>query len=263
MKKSARRRLRRMAFALCAACFLLCGGLLTRYFLQTLHTQRQVGALREVLTEAAQSPSPGAAGEEIQELPASPPGFDSLALRNGDFVGWISIEGTAVDYPVMQPPPDAPEYYLRRGFDRQYDFNGLPFVDARCSLDPRCDNVIVYGHSIRSGVMFSDLLSYRKKSYWEAHPTVRFDTLYGEAAYQIAAAFPYDAASDADAFKPHGTLNFDDEAQFDRYVGQVLACAYYDTGVELTFGDRLLLLVTCDRRALQSGRMILLAKQTA
>ena len=251
---------RRVALLLCLAVFVVSGGMLARYWWAARQTQESVGVLKEVLAKAsAAQQKKYEGGVELPE--AEVPGFDELHERNGDFAGWISIEGTSVDYPVMLPPSSSPEYYLRRNFEKSYDINGIPFLDSRCKLDPVSGVLIVYGHNMHSGVMFHDLLSYRKQSFWEAHRYVRLDTLAGQGVYEIAAAFLYDAASDEDAFKPHRYVDFSDEAAFNAYVAQVRAAAYYDTGVELEYGDRLLVLATCDRTLLQSGRMILVAKQ--
>lgn len=255
---SRRKTLRRAAFCVCAAVFAVCVFLLGRTYFGMRRTEQSVDKLREVLENAQNQVRPPQSGEPQPQQPAVRPGLSELREQNGDLQAWICIPGTSVDYPVMQTGTNDPEHYLRRGFDGTYDFNGLPFADARCSFSPRSDLLIVYGHSIRTGIMFSDLLSYKEYDFWQQHKTVTLDTLQGSESYEICAAFLYDATSGQDAFKPHAAVDFDSEQAFEEYVGQALALSYYDTGARPQWGDRLLLLVTCDRRLLDEGRMVLL-----
>ena len=119
-----------------------------------------------------------------QEAPDEPPAetensllavYRALAEQNADMVGWIRIEGTTIDYPVMQTPDDF-NFYLRRNFDKEYSNLGTPYIQENCDLKTS-DNLILYGHHMLDGGMFSDLDLYKKKSFWEKHKTIRFDTL--------------------------------------------------------------------------------------
>lgn len=245
---------RKILLIILIAVFLGSGGLLFRYWYQGNKAQGKMEELRQVLDDAREVET-----EESEE--EQRPGFDQLLERNGDFAGWITIEGTTVDYPVMSSPANSPEYYLRRNFDKEYDYYGTPFLDARCSLDPLSGNLIVYGHNIRSGIMFYDLLGYEEQSFWEDHPLIQFDTLEGPGTYEVFAAFLYDAYSDEDAFKPHAILDFTSEEQFQEYLQQVRAAAFYETGVEVSYGDQILTLVTCDKRLLSGGRLVVTTRR--
>ena len=119
-----------------------------------------------------------------QEAPDEPPAetensllavYRALAEQNADMVGWIRIEGTTIDYPVMQTPDDF-NFYLRRNFDKEYSNLGTPYIQENCDLKTS-NNLILYGHHMLDGGMFSDLDLYKKKSFWEKHKTIRFDTL--------------------------------------------------------------------------------------
>ena len=93
-----------------------------------------------VTTMAAEETQPSETAEAPKEreyLPA----LQEKREENEDTVGWLTIEGTKIDYPVMYTPQD-PEKYLHLGFDQKYSFAGLPFIDANCSLDPESDNLI-------------------------------------------------------------------------------------------------------------------------
>ena len=257
MKKQGRL-LRRGLLLLCILCFLICGGSLLRYWTQTARTQRSVDELKQLRGQAEQAHE----GKEAAEEDAGA-AFAALRARNPDYAGWITIEGTGIDYPVMLPPEGDAEYYLHRGFDGEYDGNGLPFLDSRCSLSPLSGNLVIYGHNMRSGVMFHDLLSYRDEEFWREHPLITLETEDGVQTYEIFAALLYDASSDEDAFKPHGVIDFTSEEQFRDYLDGMAQAAYYDTGVLVTFGERILTLATCDRTLLSNGRMVVAAHQIA
>lgn len=96
-----------------------------------------------------------------------------------------TVEGTTIDYPVMQTPDDF-NFYLRRNFDKEYSNLGTPYIQENCDLKTS-DNLILYGHHMLDGGMFSDLDLYKKKSFWEKHKTIRFDTLDEIAEYEILA----------------------------------------------------------------------------
>ena len=106
-----------------------------------------------------------------------------LFERNADCIGWVYIEGTAVDYPVMHTPDD-PQRYLRKNFDKEYSSAGVPFLNGICTLD--CDHLILYGHNMKKGTMFSDVTQYRNKNYYLEHPIIEFETAQGLKCY----AFP-------------------------------------------------------------------------
>ena len=96
--------------------------------------------------------------------------------QNGDCVGWLYIEGTAVDYPVMHTP-NQPQKYLRKNFHGEYSVSGVPFMDHRCSLDST--DLIIYGHNMRNGTMFADLKKYLDDDFLEGHRTIELETAEG------------------------------------------------------------------------------------
>lgn len=112
-----------------------------------------------------------------------------LVSQNSDCIGWISIENTAVDYPVMHTP-DRPQKYLRRNFYQQYSDSGVPFLDYRCTLDS--DNLIIYGHNMRNGTMFSALKDYLNDGHPASHPTILLETEDGAHEFKIFAVVSVD-----------------------------------------------------------------------
>lgn len=100
--------------------------------------------------------------------------YESIFEQNNDFFGWLQIEGTAVDYPVMHTPED-PEYYLRKNFDGDYSVSGVPFITSECYEG--CGNYIIYGHNMKNGSMFNSM-SYVAHMFlvlWHFHlPELRY-----------------------------------------------------------------------------------------
>lgn len=169
--------------------------------------------------------------------------YRDLYEQNGDMVGWLRIEGTDIDYPVMQTPGDN-EYYLRRGFDKLYATSGTLFLDERCSLGPDpTANWLIYGHNMSDGTMLGELDRYADPDFYTEHPTFTFDTLTTPGTWQVVAVIRTKLGQDE---LPYYTF-FDahSRAEWQRRVDAILDLALYDTGVTPEYGDQLLTLSTC------------------
>ena len=128
------------------------------------------------------------------------PEYDFLYQENNDFAGWVKIEDTRINYPVMSTPEE-PEFYLHRDFYRQESYSGTPFIGQ----DYQAENLILmlFGHHMRSGTMFSDLMKYRDNSFWDNHRTIQFDTLYEKRKYEIfAVGYAPSAANSSRLVRP-------------------------------------------------------------
>ena len=162
--------------AVCAALFLFSGIMLCRQYAdekQSTEAFEQIAALVE--TESAPADTPQET-EPLSELAAFEK-YRAVQEQNSDFVGWLSIPGTNIDYPVMQTV-DEPNYYLKRGFDKQYSDYGVPYVQENCDL-ALSDNCVIYGHHMNNGTMFADLCKYESEDFYQEHKVLRFDTLSG------------------------------------------------------------------------------------
>lgn len=106
----------------------------------------------------------------------------ALIAVNGDCIGWLSIDGTSISYPVMHTPSD-PQKYLRRNFYGKYSQSGVPFLDGRCDI--QSTNLIIYGHNMKNGTMFADLKKYVDKDFLSAHRTVKFETADGVQTFTV------------------------------------------------------------------------------
>lgn len=119
---------------------------------------------------------------EPTEQPAAERNIQALITENADCIGWLSIDGTNISYPVMYTPKE-PQKYLRRSFYGKYSQSGVPFLDGRCNL--QSTNLIIYGHNMRNGTMFSDLKKYVNREFLNAHRTVKFETADGVQTFTV------------------------------------------------------------------------------
>ena len=243
--------------ALCAALFLFSGFMLFRQYMD----DKKSAETFETISALVEEETPEAAPEE-SETEAAQTAFEKYRAvyeQNSDLVGWISIEGTNIDYPVMQTI-DRPDYYLKRGFDRQYSAYGVPYVQENCALGIS-DNCVIYGHHMSNGSMFSDLCQYADEDFYREHKTIRFDTLSGFGEYEVVAAFKTTVYSESGFKYYHFTLA-DSAEDFDAYIAKCKGLAFYDTGVGAAYGDKLITLSTCEYSQ-PNGRMVVVAKQIA
>ena len=170
--------------------------------------------------------------------------YQALYLQNNDMVGWIKIEDTKINYPVMQSK-DNPNFYLKHGFDKAYTDYGCPYIQENCDVDIPSDNLIIYGHNMKDGSMFSGLMKYTDKSFWESHKTISFDTLTEKCDYEIIAAFKTVVYTDSpESFKYYQFINADTGDEFNAYITKCKELALYDTGVTAEYGDKLITLST-------------------
>lgn len=185
--------------------------------------------------------------------------YAELYLQNTDMVGWLSIAGTTINYPVMQTE-DNPNYYLKHNFEREYSDLGTPYVQEDCDL-LMSDNLIIYGHHIKGGKMFGALESYKSQSFYEEHKIIQFDTITQQGEYEIIAVFKTVAYS-SEGFRYYDFVDAEDEEAFNAYIAKCKELALYDTGVTAEYGDRLITLSTCEYSA-ENGRLVVVAKKVA
>jgi len=191
--------------------------------------------------------------------PAILPEFQELYRRNPDIVGWLKIDGTRIDYPVMQNLRDA-EYYLNHDFDKKKNKSGLPFLDASSRINGS-DILLIHGHYMKNGLIFADLMKYKKENYYKEHATIQFSTLYEEEEYEIVAVMVSQVYRKSDDdFKYYQTGKVETSAEFDAYIQNIKELALYDTGVTAQYGDKLIVLSTCEYST-ENGRLAVVARK--
>lgn len=177
--------------------------------------------------------------------------------KNPDTVGWIKIDGTKINYPVLQTP-ESPNYYLTRDFYKASSKHGSIYANELANLDTPSDNVTLYGHKMLDGSMFAALVDYKSKSFYNEHPYITFDTLTEHHTYQIVAVFSTTAIL-GKGFEYH-TFVDGNIISFTNFIEKCKELSYYDTGVSVAYGDKLLTLSTCDH-SIDDGRLVVVAKR--
>lgn len=186
--------------------------------------------------------------------------YAALLDKNSDMVGWITIPDTKINYPVMLTPNDE-EYYLRRNFDKEYEFRGTPFINASANLEAEDDNTIIYAHNMDDGTMFGGLRKYYDYTFYVDHKTFQFDTIYRNATYEIVAVFKTVDDREHELYIDYyNFINARDEASFNQQIQMYKWASFYDTGVTPKYGDKLLTLSTCEYSN-KNGRLVVVARK--
>ena len=182
--------------------------------------------------------------------------YTALNKRNNDFVGWLSVEDTVIDYPVMYTP-DEPDFYLHRNFDGEYSFSGCLFVGGGCDLSST--SFIIYGHNMSAGTMFGTLDNYADAAFAQAHRDIVLTTPEGVRVYRVFAAFQTKVYNDNDsAFKYYEQIGDLKEKTYNEAVDSMRALSVIDLNDEPQYPTQLLMLSTCSYHT-ESGRFVVAA----
>lgn len=183
-----------------------------------------------------------------------------LYEENRDLVGWLAVEGTEIDYPVVQCEDD--EYYLSHNFRREEDRYGCLYVKSTADVNTPGTNFIIYGHHMKDGSMFGGLDKYGSESYFRSHRLVSFQTLYEERAYEVMAVFQTRISENEEGggFRYYQFYQAGTKEEFRDFYENVMALSMYDTGVTAEFGDTFLTMSTCSSHA-ENGRFVVVAKR--
>ncbi len=198
-----------------------------------------------------------------EEIPDILPEYLDIYNKNKKLIGWLEIadiNGEAfLSYPVMQTEDN--EYYLTHGFNQDKDANGCIFMDCNCDAIKPSDNLILYGHHMRSGRMFGNLVKYEDENFYKTHSIIRFDTIYEHGEYEVMYAFRTSLKYENDiSFKYYQFIDANGPEEFASYMNEMAAMSLYDTGVTAVWGDHLLTLSTCDYEE-DNGRFAVVARR--
>lgn len=180
-----------------------------------------------------------------------------LYQMNNDLVGWISVPDTLINYPVLQTGKNTRDYYLRRDFYKKYNRHGCIYASEDCNVFSPSDNVTLYGHCMKDGTMFAPLNGYKEYEYWYNNQYFTFDTLYEHHKYRIFAVFKTPASG---GFKYHMFVNANTEEEFNAFISTIKELQFYNTGVEVEYGDKIVCLSTCEY-TLGDGRYVVVGKR--
>lgn len=195
-----------------------------------------------------------------------------LYEENPDIIGWLSIKDTNIDYPVMQTPEDE-DYYLHRDFYEKENRNGCLIMDTDSTVGVGCreqeyiggtkpsTNLIIHGHTMKSGLMFGKLSLYEDEAYGKEHNIICFDSLYEKREYELISVFRSQVYKKSDdVFKYYQFFQAETEDEFRTWYRNIKERALYDTGVTARFGDEFITL-TCCAYHVEDGRFVVVGKR--
>lgn len=232
------------------------------YFIVSHHIQGKAQAeLYDSLAEQVEATvleSASATEPEATE-PTMLPELADLYEQNKDLVGWISIEDTNINYPVVQSV-DRQDFYLKHAFDGSYSDYGCPYVQEDCDVQEPSDNLVIYGHHMSNGSMFAHLEKFKNKDFWSEHRIITFNTLTDKQEYEIVAVFRTVVYTDSpEAFKFYRFIDAESANEFDDFIAKCKELSFYDTGVTAEYGDKLITLSTCEYSR-NNCRLVVVAK---
>ena len=188
--------------------------------------------------------------------------IDALKQENSEVVGWIKIEDTKINYPVMQGVDN--EFYLSHNYKKEKNIEGSIFVDKSYDFSKPSTNLLIYGHRYPGGTVFEDLKKYTDESFYKNHQTIKFTTSNEESEYEIIAVFLSRVyyKNETDVFRYYYFIDAANEEEFNYYINNSKESSLYDTGKTAVYGDALMTLSTCAHYT-ENGRLAIVAKKVS
>ena len=259
-----------------------CAYFLVRRHLDKVRIEQQKVTLSELMEtpEPTHTPTPAPEPQETAVVTPEPlpieyailPEYQSLYEINPNMIGWLRIEDTLIDYPVVQTPEDETEY-LYLDFYGDYNTNGTLIMDTDSTVGVGIaeldyadgvrpsTNLIIHGHTMKSGEMFGDLTRYESADYGEAHKIIEFDSLYEHREYELISAFYTQIYyPEEKVFKFYEFFQADTQSEFYDWYDNIKELALYDTGVTADFGDEFITLSCCSYQV-EDGRFVVVGRR--
>ena len=184
-----------------------------------------------------------------------------LQEENPDIVGWLEIEGTSINYPVLQGNDN--EYYMTHNYKKQKSKNGSIFLTKDYNWSIPSSNLLIYGHNLSNGTMFQELLKYEKEDFYKKHPIIRFTTNNEDAEYEIISAFKSRVyyKSEKNVFRYYYFVNAKTEAEYNEFVQNAKKASLYNIDKTAQYGEQLITLSTCSYHV-EDGRFAVVGRKT-
>lgn len=186
--------------------------------------------------------------------------LEGLQKENSEIIGWLEIEGTNINYPVLQGTDN--EFYMKNNYKKEKSKNGSIFLDKSYNWDIPSSNLLVYGHNNKNGTMFQDLLKYKKEDFYKEHTKIKFTTNKEDSVYEIMSVF-YSRVyykNEKNVFRYYYFVNAENEQEYNDFVNNAKKASIYDTGITAEYGEQLLTLSTCSYHT-EDGRFVVVAKK--
>ena len=222
------------------------------YFVNDLIiSQRDKGKIKEV--QEYMKTDEKNYNEQVEKL-------KQMQESNNNLKCWIKIDDTKINYPILQA--DDNDYYLNHDYENNKNKYGSIFLKKECDVNNPNSNLMIYGHHMKDGEMFTGIMQYEKQSFWENHKTIYLTTDSEVREYQIIAAFKSRVfyKNEKNVFRFYNYLNFANKEKYDEYINNVKKIQLYDTGITASYGEQLMTLITCEYSQ-KNGRFVIVAKR--
>ncbi len=183
-----------------------------------------------------------------------------LRKENQDIVGWLEIENTNINYPVLQGKDN--EYYMSHNYKKQKSKNGAIFLDKDYDWNIKSNNLLIYGHNLNNGTMFQELLKYEKESFYKEHQIINFITEKEEANYEIISVIKTRVyyKNEKNVFRYYFFINPKSEKEYNEFITNAKKESLYETNKTANYGDELITLSTCSYHV-KDGRFAVIGKK--
>lgn len=255
--------IRKIIFMVALITFLVTGGiLLWEMVIQPAMVDNKTSQVQQIYHAADTTSSSNNQDSEYDEN-GNLKKFVELQKINPDIKGWIRIQDTVIDYPILQSGKDNPEYYLYLDYNKNHSKYGSLFFDARNSVnlsDPNSKSLIIYGHSMNDGRMFGSLLKYGSLDYYKQHPTFELDTEKNNGDWKIFSIFKTNTLSSQGEPFNYLRSSFANQSDFMNFVYQIKIRSLFNTGVDISPDDQIVLLSTCSYE-MEDFRTVVVARK--
>lgn len=251
------KKLKRILYPLCAILLLYAAGNLWKIKTSTDTAKKLYDTLaQQASTEAsAQEKSTGSAEEKDKVI--ANPWLQKLQEQNNELVGWIKIPDTSIDYPVMQTGSDN-DYYLTHDFKKEKNVHGTPFLDINCEIG-QSQNLIIYGHHMKDGTMFQNLMFYKDANYCKNNGTIYFDTPEKSEEYQVIFVLLL-SEEETREFPYYKCIDLSKKEIYQGFLERCRQYALWHSDKLPKTGTPLLTLSTCEYST-ENGRLVVVAKK--
>ena len=173
------------------------------------------------------------------QTPLSSVDFTELLKENSDTVGWLIVNDTNINYPVVQTSDN--DYYLNHAYDKTSNNAGWVYADFRDNFNIFSKNMVIYGHGRKDKIMFGSLTKSLDKNWYtkEENQIIQLSTLKYNTMWQIFSIYTIPAES------YYITTDFDSNEEYAKFLNEMLTRSIYNFNVNLSTDDKVLTLSTC------------------
>lgn len=188
--------------------------------------------------------------------------FLAAKQENQEVIGWISIDDTEISYPLLQTMDN--NYYLTHNYKNESSNYGSIFLHKNSVLTNEFSNLVIYGHNMKDGSqMFSPLMNYKDKSFYDSHKTIRITTENKEYIYTIFAVLKSRVYNndETNVFRYYSYIDLTSQDVFTEYISNCKKYQLYNTGSSAVYGNQIISLITCEYSQ-ENGRLVVIGKKT-